>query len=279
MNMDTLLEWAPQPEPFTESTAPFWDDPHISKQMLKAHLDPTWDAASRAHTTIEASVRWLQEQILPPAPAHVLDLGCGPGLYAAPLARLGYKVTGLDISRRSLDYAREEAEKEELSIEYRHLNYLHMEYKEAFHAALLIYCDFGVFSPQQRLHLLQKVREALRPDGRFLFDVNTPRYEVTDKEGRFWAAVPQGFWSERPHLVLQETFHYPEEKLHLNQNLVIMDNGQMEAYRIWDQQYDKEDMAHLLEEAGFTTYEFFSDITGKEYDIESPTLAVMATKE
>lgn len=277
-HIDTLLEWARKPEPFTESTAPFWDDPHISKQMLKAHLDPTFDAASRALSTIEASVRWFHEQILPPAPADVLDLGCGPGLYASALARLGYKVTGLDISRRSLAYAQKKAEKEELSIEYCHQNYLHMEYKEAFHAALLIFCDFGVFSPRERLELLQKVKAALRPGGLFLFDVNTPRYNNINKEGRSWEVVSQGFWSEKPHLVLEETFSYPEEKLQLNQYLVIMDNGKTEAYRVWDQHYDQEDLADLLEQAGFKTYQFFSDLTGKAYDKNSPTLAVKAIK-
>ena len=111
MNIKKLLELSKKPEIFTRSDQKFWDDRHISKQMLNAHLDPDCDAASRSFETISSSVNWLVEEILPD-PAHgtgVLDLGCGPGLYAAELARAGYRVTGIDYSRRSIDYAREEA--------------------------------------------------------------------------------------------------------------------------------------------------------------------------
>ena len=48
-----------RPEPFTPGEAMFWNDPHISAQMLKAHLDPNTDAASRRPETIDAEVAWL----------------------------------------------------------------------------------------------------------------------------------------------------------------------------------------------------------------------------
>jgi ubiquinone/menaquinone biosynthesis C-methylase UbiE len=35
-------------------------------------------------------------EVLPPPPARVLELGCGPGKYVAMLARLGYAVVGVD---------------------------------------------------------------------------------------------------------------------------------------------------------------------------------------
>ena len=44
---------------------------------------------------------------LPPAPARVLDVGGGPGVYAAWLASLGYDVTLVDPVSRHLEQARE----------------------------------------------------------------------------------------------------------------------------------------------------------------------------
>ncbi|WP_339219790.1 hypothetical protein [Paenibacillus sp. FSL H8-0332] len=45
------------------SVEPFWNDGHISKQMLEAHLNPDWEAASRRHSDIDCSVKWLSRLI------------------------------------------------------------------------------------------------------------------------------------------------------------------------------------------------------------------------
>src|SRR2546421_4292571 len=43
------------------------------------------------------------------APKRVLDLGCGTGNHDLPLARRGYRVTGIDQSREMLALARKKA--------------------------------------------------------------------------------------------------------------------------------------------------------------------------
>lgn len=69
--------------------------------MLEAHLNPNSDAASRKVAIIDKEVRHLLAvRVLKPRD-RVLDLGCGPGLYAIRLSENGIKVTGIDISERS----------------------------------------------------------------------------------------------------------------------------------------------------------------------------------
>lgn len=51
----TLVSMLKKPQLYTKTTILFWDDEHISKQMLKAHLDPCFEGASRKHTFIPAS--------------------------------------------------------------------------------------------------------------------------------------------------------------------------------------------------------------------------------
>ena len=83
-----------KPELYAPSTSAFWDDEHISKGMLEAHLDPNWEAASRKHEFIDESVKWI-ESIAPSSQyRELLDLGCGPGLYAERFSNIGYSVTG-----------------------------------------------------------------------------------------------------------------------------------------------------------------------------------------
>ncbi|MBW7922523.1 MAG: bifunctional 2-polyprenyl-6-hydroxyphenol methylase/3-demethylubiquinol 3-O-methyltransferase UbiG [Rubellimicrobium sp.] len=51
---------------------------------------------------------------------RVLDIGCGGGLLAEPMARLGAQVTGVDASPRNIEVARIHAAQTGLEIDYRH---------------------------------------------------------------------------------------------------------------------------------------------------------------
>lgn len=52
---------------------------------------------------------------------RLVDVGCGAGLIAEPMARLGAKVTGIDASGRNIEIARHHAASEGLAIDYRHM--------------------------------------------------------------------------------------------------------------------------------------------------------------
>jgi 2-polyprenyl-6-hydroxyphenyl methylase/3-demethylubiquinone-9 3-methyltransferase len=49
----------------------------------------------------------------------ILDIGCGGGLVAEPLARLGARVTGVDAAEKNIGVARLHAEQSKLAIDYR----------------------------------------------------------------------------------------------------------------------------------------------------------------
>lgn len=55
----------------------------------------------------------------PLAGLRILDIGCGGGLLAEPLTRLGAQVTGIDASRTTVSVARLHAEQMGLAIDYR----------------------------------------------------------------------------------------------------------------------------------------------------------------
>jgi 2-polyprenyl-6-hydroxyphenyl methylase/3-demethylubiquinone-9 3-methyltransferase len=56
----------------------------------------------------------------PLAGLRLLDIGCGGGLVAEPLTRLGAEVVGLDATARNIEVARLHAEESGLAIDYRH---------------------------------------------------------------------------------------------------------------------------------------------------------------
>lgn len=49
-----------RPEEYEADSEMLWNDEHISKGMLEAHLNPDIDAASRKHEFISESVKLLQ---------------------------------------------------------------------------------------------------------------------------------------------------------------------------------------------------------------------------
>ncbi len=54
--------------------------------------------------------------------AKILDVGCGGGILSEALAKAGAQVTGMDLSRASLEAARRHAKEQGLQIDYRYEN-------------------------------------------------------------------------------------------------------------------------------------------------------------
>lgn len=265
MKLHSIIPLQEKPKPFTPGEPIFWDDPHISTQMLKAHLNPENDLASRRPETIQKSVDWLIASIGLKAGDSVLDLGCGPGLYAARLAERGLHVTGVDYSRRSIDYAIQYARKHNLDIRYRYQDYLTLDDENQYDATLLIYGDFCPLSPEQRARLLANVRRALKPNGCFVLDVTTPAHRRKHGTRNGWYTAGSGFWKPGPHLVLEEGFDYPEQSIFLDQAVVIEESGKVSVYRNWFQDYTRETITAELEAGGFVVQRVCNDLTGTVY--------------
>lgn len=69
------------------------------------------------HTINPMRTRFITETITVDSP-RILDVGCGGGILSEALAKAGAQVTGIDLSKASIDAARRHALQEGLSIEY-----------------------------------------------------------------------------------------------------------------------------------------------------------------
>ena len=79
-------------------------DPELLADFLgEAYLRNAFTKGTRQE------VDFLLPRILPSGPGRVLDAGCGPGRHALELARRGCDVTGVDVSARFVEIAREGA--------------------------------------------------------------------------------------------------------------------------------------------------------------------------
>lgn len=272
-----LKKYAVKPPLYAPGTNNLWDDEYISKGMLAAHLDPNGDAATRNHRFVDQSVSWIAEIAPPSRYKFLLDLGCGPGLYAERFSRAGYAVTGVDFSRRSIAYAKKQTLVNKSNIEYHYQNYLTIDYTEQFDVVTLIYCDYAVLSSTERRILLKKVYQALRPGGKFIFDVFTPR--MRKKEGRSWHFFAKGgFWSDKPHLCLESVYQYDDEDETELRQVIVITEETVKSYNIWDHFFTKEKLLAELEPAGFKAVEFYGDVAEKEFSDTGEMICSVCTK-
>jgi iron-sulfur cluster assembly accessory protein len=168
---------------------------------------------------------------------RVLDLGCGPGLYAQRLSSEGAVVTGVDISQRSLDHARKCAEEAGLDIEYKRTDFFDIDYTDKFDVVIQVYGELNVFSDDSRDRLLEIIGRALKKNGIFIFDVTTR--ELRKKAGlkKGWYVSDSGFWRPGRHFVLEQGYDYPETDLWLDQYIVVDEDGAA-VYRNWFHDYN-----------------------------------------
>lgn len=276
--INKIFQYLKKSELYAESTSKFWDDEHISKYMLEAHLNSNWEAASRKHDFIDRSVEWIEKIAPSETYKKVLDLGCGPGLYAERFATKGYLVTGIDFSKRSIDYAKQKALEKDLKIDYFYKNYIEIQYKESFDLMTLIYCDYGALSHSNRVILLKKIYDSMKVGGKFILDVFTPKnYEGKGESHTWYLNEGEGFWSPKTHLCIQSHYIY-EGDIRLNQYTIINEDGEANVYRVWDHYYTKNTITEELKKAGFSNIEIFSDVSGKFYNEESKTMCIVVEK-
>jgi SAM-dependent methyltransferase len=274
-----------RPAPFSQMTiAALWTDPYTSEQMLRFHLDGSVAISSATTEFIEAATTWIGESFhltdraRVGARVRVLDLGCGPGLYASRLARAGADVTGIDFSARSISYAREAAARDGLRVRYVNDDYLAWESSQRFDLILMIMRDYCALAPRQRQALLGKIERLLEPDGAFLFDVDSMVALAARAESTSYTrSLEDGFWSPDPYFEFVNTFVYPEERVTLDK-LVVVEADRTRTFYNWVQYFSPESLASELGHAGLEVAPILGDVAGRPFDPQSSEFAVVARR-
>jgi len=258
---------------FQRSNESIWTDEHISKFILEAHLDESHDAASRKNDKRLSVVNWINKNVKPNS--KIIDLGCGPGLYAYEFGKLGHNVLGVDFNEKSINYARENKSFDN-KIQYKHCNYLKDNIEGKFNAAMIIYFYFGALIPDEQKLLLDKLNNLLYDDGFLFFDFFRKQVVNGEIKKRSWHISQGGdFWSKDPFLLLEESKYFKHENaLGRRQYLINQINHEIKEFIMWDQYYDEQSIKKLLFENGFETVEIKNDLIATE-----ETSFIMAKKK
>ena len=281
MPLTDIVSRPAHPVPWSEGDNIPWHEPGFSARMLREHLSQAHDAASCRFELIDRHVAWIHHHVLNGRPTRILDLGCGPGLYASRLARLGHTCSGIDYSPASIAYAQEEARRDGLACEYRLEDIRRADYGTGFGAAMLLYGELNVFRPADVAIILGRVHDALTPGGVLILEVSTcASIRRQGREGRSWYSAPSGLFSERPHLVLQES-HWDEVTATATRRYYIVDaeTAEVTPHAQTLQAYTEEQYGDILAEAGFDGLCVHPSLTGGEGEYQRELYVLVGRKE
>ncbi len=242
-----------------------WNDPDFSARMLREHLDEGHGAATRQAAERAAQLDWFRERLDLRPGSRVLDLTCGPGLYAVALAQNGVDVTGVDFSPASIAHARRLAAEAGVGERCRFIEADVRAYEpepESCDAVLFLYGQLAVFPRADAAALLGKAASALRPGGRLIVELLDPA-RVDKKDSSWWFTDDTGLWGGRPFLHLGERRWNAAEQASVERYYILhLESGAMDEIVLCDQTYEAEEMAGMMRAAGFSGVESFATWAG-----------------
>jgi SAM-dependent methyltransferase len=227
-----------------------WDEPSFSERMLREHLDQTHGAASRPAVEIRAQVERMWDWLDLEPGKRLLDVTCGPGLYAAEFARRGLSVTGIDFSPASIAYARDHCRG--LPCEFVQGDVRDMDFAgREFDAAIYLYGQFTVLQPEESRSVLDRIGQALRAEARLLLEV-LDEEQFDKQDDTWWYTDKGGLWGDFPFLHLGER-HWDEQQRAAVERFHILNlsTGELQVYGLADQAYTASQVQEMLEGAGF----------------------------
>ncbi|MGC9947700.1 MAG: class I SAM-dependent methyltransferase [Bryobacteraceae bacterium] len=203
------------------------------------------------------------------AGGRVLDLCCGPGRHSLILARKGLAVTGVDRSPFLLDKAR--ASTAGAGVELVEADMRDFVRPRAFDLALSLFTSFGYFDTREEdLAVLRNVRTSLKTGGVFVIDVMSKEYLVSLGRTTNWEQLPDGGIRVQHYDVLPGWGR-------LRLRWLLIEGERARRFEFEHNLYSGQELAALLERAGFADVRLFGSLDGTPYDAAATRLVARAT--
>lgn len=147
-------------------------------EALKARLKATWMSGDYGHFAqyLESGALAFLERLAIEPGTHMLDLGCGAGQIAIPAARVGVKVTGVDIATNLIERARARAEAEGLEAKFEEADAEMLPYPDASFD-MVVSLIGAMFAPRPD-RVAEEMLRVCRPGGRIAMANWTPEGHV-----------------------------------------------------------------------------------------------------
>ena len=184
-----------------------------------------------------------------PERARVLDLCCGTGQLSQRLTTRGYEVVGIDASEQMLRLARRNAP----AAVFQQADAAEFQLDRPVDAAL---CTFDSLNHVIELeHVVQALRNtyaALKPAGRFVFDVNTSRAYGEHWDRAACEVAPDHAFILRGGFNRQSRIGTTDITM-----FQLVHKWQRSDVQVRQRPWDEHEIEQMLSQAGFTEFAFY----------------------
>jgi SAM-dependent methyltransferase len=242
-------------------TPPETWDAFFSDFYLRAYANDEHDADAAAQAQSAARLAAC------PAGGDLLDVPCGYGRHAIPLARAGYRVVGVDRSRTLLAEARRRAGEgppELVEADYRELPFA----DESFDAALNLFSSLGYLGDEEDVKVLEQIRRVLRPSRRLVIETMHRDLAVRAFRAQDWRLLGEGRL-----LLEQRTFDAAAGTAQTTQTLIDK-AGERDSRTFSVRLYTATELVAMLLRAGFEEARCYGDFDGGPFGTDTRLVVV-----
>ncbi|KAA3596981.1 MAG: class I SAM-dependent methyltransferase [Calditrichaeota bacterium] len=225
----------------------------------------------RNNEDAERAINFLKE-FLPKGNSDfkIFDLCCGSGRHSIQLAKLGFSVTGIDLSQALLDEAVRQAEAENVKVGFQKFDAREIPFENKFDFGINLFTSFGYFdNSDEDLRQLKAFHKALKPNATFVIDF-----------------INHGYL--RKSLVLQDTKIINEMKViqkrkiqnnRIVKNIIIQQDGEEHEFQESVRLYTLQELLDLCDEANFKGDFVFGDFDKSDYVLEKSKRMIVVGKK
>jgi SAM-dependent methyltransferase len=211
-------------------------------------------------------------QLANPPGKTALDLCCGPGRCSIALAKLGYKVTGVDRTAFLLNKARARARAARLRIEWIQQDMRDFVRPSTFSFVISMFTSFGYFDNQQEdVTVLQNIFASLAPGGVCLIELLGKERLARILQSTISMNLPDGTIVVERHRILDDWTRVGNEWL-------VLRNGRYKSYNFQNTVYSGLELRDRMEHVGFIPVNLYGNLDGAEYGPDAERLIAVGRK-
>jgi SAM-dependent methyltransferase len=216
-----------------------------------------------------AEVDYLERQLGKKPGASILDIPCGTGRHSLELARRGYDVVGIDISRESIESARAAALKQNLRIDFRWADMRSVT--GCFDAAFCFGNSFGYLPHADTKQFLIALAKSLKPGSSFVLQTGIVAESILPN-------FRKEAWYEIGDIGFRIRNTYELENSALQTEYSFTRNGKTETRLGWQSVYSCGELCRMFAEAGLNVVHLHQSIDGLPYEVGAQQLLLTAQR-